>query len=402
MSDMGPSAALQRIQPSATLAMTTRTLELQRAGIDVISLGVGEPDFDTPDFIKEAAIQAIRDGKTKYTNVDGTAELKEAIALKFRRDNGLEYAPAQISVNAGGKHTLFNAMVATVDAGDEVIVPAPYWVSYPDVVQFAGGTPVFVAAGPEQSYKLLPAQLEAAITPATRWLILNSPSNPTGAAYSAAELKALGEVLERHPHVWIFADDMYEHILYDGFEFATIAQVCPSLYERTLTCNGCSKAYAMTGWRIGFAGGAPWLIKAMAKLQSQSTSNPCSISQAASVAALTGDQSFLKVWVAAFQSRRDLVVSMLNQVGGMTCPRPEGAFYVYPEFAGLMGKTTPKGERIDTDEAMIGYLLDEARVAAVHGAAFGLSPAMRISYATSEALLREACERIQTACAALS
>ncbi|MEI9850257.1 MAG: pyridoxal phosphate-dependent aminotransferase [Sphingomonas sp.] len=399
---MGPSAALQRIQPSATLAMTTRTLELQRAGIDVISLGVGEPDFDTPDFIKEAAIQAIRDGKTKYTNVDGTAELKEAIALKFRRDNGLEYAPAQISVNAGGKHTLFNAMVATVDAGDEVIVPAPYWVSYPDVVQFAGGTPVFVAAGPEQSYKLLPAQLEAAITPATRWLILNSPSNPTGAAYSAAELKALGEVLERHPHVWIFADDMYEHILYDGFEFATIAQVCPSLYERTLTCNGCSKAYAMTGWRIGFAGGAPWLIKAMAKLQSQSTSNPCSISQAASVAALTGDQSFLKVWVAAFQSRRDLVVSMLNQVGGMTCPRPEGAFYVYPEFAGLMGKTTPKGERIDTDEAMIGYLLDEARVAAVHGAAFGLSPAMRISYATSEALLREACERIQTACAALS
>ncbi|MCW3834746.1 pyridoxal phosphate-dependent aminotransferase [Sphingomonas canadensis] len=398
---MQPSAALNRIQPSATLAMTSRTLELQRQGINVISLGVGEPDFDTPDFIKEAAIAAIHAGKTKYTNVDGTAELKEAIAAKFKRDNGLDYTPAQISVNSGGKHTLFNAMVATIDAGDEVIIPAPYWVSYPDVVQFAGGTPVFVAAGPEQSYKLLPAQLEAAITPRTKWLILNSPSNPTGAAYSAAELKALGEVLERHPHVWIFADDMYEHLLYDGFEFATIAQVCPTLYDRTLTCNGVSKAYSMTGWRIGFAGGAQWLIKAMAKLQSQSTSNPCSISQAASVAALTGDQSFLKDWVKAFQARRDLVVSMLNQINGMSCPRPEGAFYVYPEFAGLIGKTTPKGKVIATDEDMVGYLLDEAQVAAVHGAAFGLSPAMRISYATSDELLRIACERIQTACAAL-
>jgi aspartate aminotransferase len=399
---MEPSAALKRIQPSATLAMTSRTLELQRKGIDVISLGVGEPDFDTPDFIKMAAIKAICDGKTKYTNVDGTAELKEAIVAKFKRDNGLDYTSAQVTVNAGGKHTLFNAMVATIDAGDEVIIPAPYWVSYPDVVQFAGGTPVFVAAGPEQKYKLLPEQLEAAITPRTRWLILNSPSNPTGAAYSAAELKALGEVLEKHPQVWIFADDMYEHLLYDGFEFATIAQVCPSLYERTLTCNGVSKAYSMTGWRIGFAGGAPWLIKAMSKLQSQSTSNPCSISQAASVAALNGDQSFLKTWVAAFQSRRDLVVSMLNQINGMTCPRPEGAFYVYPEFAGLIGKSTPEGQRIDTDEQMIGYLLDEAQVAAVHGAAFGLSPAMRISYATSDEKLRTACERIQTACAALA
>ena len=398
---MQPSAALARIKPSPTLAVTSRTLELQRAGIDVISLGAGEPDFDTPDFIKLAGIKAIVDGKTKYTNVDGTPELKAAVALKFKRDNGLTYAADQITVNAGGKHTLFNAMVATIDPGDEVIIPAPYWVSYPDVVLFANGTPVFVAAGADQSYKILPEQLEAAITPKTKWVILNSPSNPTGAAYSADELKALGEVLERHPQVWIFADDMYEHIIYDGFEFATIAQVCPSLYERTLTANGCSKAYAMTGWRIGFAGGAPWLIKAMSKLQSQSTSNPCSIAQFASVAALTGDQSFLKDNAAKFQSRRDLVVSMLNQANGITCPRPEGAFYVYPEFSGLIGKSTPKGQLIDTDEAMVTYLLDEARVAAVHGAAFGLSPAMRISYATSEDLLREACERIQTACAAV-
>ncbi len=398
---MHPSAALARIKPSPTLAITTRTLELKRAGVDVIGLGAGEPDFDTPDFVKEAAIQAIRDGKTKYTNVDGTPELKEAIVAKFQRDNGLTYTTDQITVNVGGKHTLFNAIVATVDAGDEVIVPAPYWVSYPDVVLFAGGTPVFVPAGPEQNYKLNPAQLEAAITPRTKWVILNSPSNPTGAAYSVAELKALGEVLERHPHVWIFADDMYEHIIYDGFEFATIAQVCPSLYERTLTVNGCSKAYAMTGWRIGFAGGAPWLIKAMSKLQSQSTSNPCSIAQAAAVAALNGDQSFLAERAAAFQSRRDLVVSMLNQANGITCPRPEGAFYVYPELSGLIGKTTPKGILIDSDEAFATYLLDEARVAVVQGAAFGLSPAMRISYATSDELLREACERIQTACSAV-
>jgi aspartate aminotransferase len=395
------SAALDRIQPSATLAMTSRVLDLKAKGVDVIGLSAGEPDFDTPDFIKDAAIEAIRAGKTKYTNVDGTPELKAAVALKFKRDNGLTYAADQITINAGGKHTLFNAMVATIDAGDEVIVPAPYWVSYPDVVLFAGGTPVFVAAGADQQYKILPEQLEAAITPKTKWVILNSPSNPTGAAYSAAELKALGEVLERHPHVWIFADDMYEHILYDGFEFATIAQVCPSLYERTLTANGCSKAYAMTGWRIGFAGGAPWLIKAMAKLQSQSTSNPCSIAQVAAVAGLTGDQAFLKDNAAKFQARRDLVVSMLNQATGITCPRPEGAFYVYPEFSALIGKSTPKGLVIDTDETMVGYLLDEAKVAAVQGAAFGLSPAMRISYATSDALLREACERIQTACAAL-
>jgi len=398
---MQTSAALQRIQPSATLAMTSRVFELKRQGIDVIGLGAGEPDFDTPEFVKEAAIEAIRAGKTKYTNVDGTPELKAAIVAKFARDNGLTYAENQISVNSGGKHTLFNAFCATIDAGDEVVIPAPYWVSYPDVVEFAGGTPVFIAAGAEQNYKIQPEQLDAAITAKTKWVVLNSPSNPTGAAYSAAELKALGEVLLRHPHVLIYADDMYEHILYDGFEFATIAQVVPQLYDRTLTANGVSKAYAMTGWRIGYAGGPVWLIKAMGKLQSQSTSNPSSISQAASVAALNGDQGFLKERVAAFQGRRDLVVSMLNQINGMTCPRPEGAFYVYPEFAGLIGKTTPKGLTITTDEEMIGYLLDEAKVAAVHGAAFGLSPAMRISYATSEALLTEACTRIQTACAAL-
>lgn len=399
---MQPSAALNRIKPSPTLAITSRVFELKRAGVDVIGLGAGEPDFDTPDFVKEAAIEAIRAGKTKYTDVDGTPELKDAVVAKFKRDNGLDYDRSQITVNVGGKQTLFNAIVATVGPGDEVIVPAPYWVSYPDVVLFAGGTPVFVAAGADQGYKLTPAQLDAAITPQTKWVILNSPSNPTGAAYSRAELAALGEVLLRHPHVWVFADDMYEHIVYDDFAFTTIAQVCPALYERTLTVNGCSKAYAMTGWRIGFAGGAPWLIKAISKLQSQSTSNPCSIAQAAAVAALNGDQAFLKERAAAFQSRRDLVVSMLNQTNGMVCPRPEGAFYVYPEFSGLIGKKTPQGTIIDTDEALVSYLLDEARVAAVPGSAFGLSPAMRISYATSEENLRKACERIQTACAAVA
>ncbi|MEN2786319.1 pyridoxal phosphate-dependent aminotransferase [Sphingomonas qilianensis] len=398
---MQPSAALNRIKPSPTLAITSRVIELKAQGVDVIGLGAGEPDFDTPDFIKEAGIKAIRDGKTKYTNVDGTPELKDAVILKFKRDNDLTYARNQITINAGGKHTLFNAMVATLDAGDEVVIPAPYWVSYPDVVLFANGTPVFVAAGAEQNYKLRPEQLEAAITPRTKWVILNSPSNPTGAAYSRDELKALGAVLERHPHVWIFADDMYEHIVFDDFEFTTIAQVCPSLYERTLTANGCSKAYAMTGWRIGFAGGAPWLIKAMSKLQSQSTSNPCSIAQAASVAALTEDQGFLKDHAALFQGRRDLIVAMLNQIPGITCPTPEGAFYVYPEISGLIGKTTPNGQVIATDEDFVGYLLDDAKVAAVQGAAFGLSPAMRISYATSDTVLREAGARIQAACAAL-
>ena len=398
---MQPSAALVRIKPSPTLAITSRVQELQREGVDVIGLGAGEPDFDTPQFIKDAAIQALADGKTKYTNVDGTPELKDAVVRKFARDNGLTYARDQITINAGGKHTLFNAMVATLDAGDEVVIPAPYWVSYPDIVLFANGTPVFVVAGADQGYKIRPEQLEAAITPRTKWVILNSPSNPTGVAYTRAELVALGEVLERHPHVWIFADDMYEHIVFDDFDFTTIAQVCPSLYDRTLTANGCSKAYAMTGWRIGFAGGAPWLIKAMSKLQSQSTSNPCSVAQAAAVVALSADQSFLKDNAALFQGRRDLVVSMLNQASGITCPRPEGAFYVYPEFSALIGKATPSGKVIATDEDFVAYLLDDAQVAAVQGAAFGLSPAMRISYATSETLLREACARIQAACANL-
>lgn len=398
---MTPSTALGRIQPSATLAMTSRVLELKAKGVDVIGLGAGEPDFDTPDFVKEAAIQAIRDGQTKYTNVDGTAALKKAIVDKFARDNDLTFTPEQVSVNVGGKHTLFNALVATIDPGDEVIVPAPYWVSYPDIVQFAGGTPVFVAAGSDQNYKVTPDQIEAAITQKTKWLILNSPSNPTGAAYSADELRAIGRMLERHPHVWVMADDMYEHITYDGFEFATIAQVCPTLYDRTLTVNGCSKAYSMTGWRIGFAAGAPWLIKAMAKLQSQSTSNPCSIAQAAAVAALSGPQDFLAERAKAFQKRRDLVVGMLNAIPGVTCPTPEGAFYVYPDLSGVIGKTTPKGELLDTDEKIVGYLLDEGRVAAVHGGAFGLSPALRISYATSDDLLRTACERIGEAISAL-
>lgn len=395
------SEALGRIQPSATLAMTSRVLELKRQGIDIIGLAAGEPDFDTPDFVKDAAIEAIRAGKTKYTNVDGTAELKEAIAAKFRRDNGLTYEAGQISVNVGGKHTLFNALVATLDQGDEVIIPAPYWVSYPDIVAYAGGTPVIVKAGADQHYKILPEQLDAAITPKTRWVILNSPSNPTGAAYSADELRALGAVLERHPQVLVLTDDMYEHILYDDFRFATIAQVCPSLYDRTLTVNGTSKAYAMTGWRIGFAGGPAWLIKAMAKLQSQSTSNPCSIAQAAATAALTGDQGFLKDRAAAFQRRRDLVVKGLNAVKGIHCPTPEGAFYVYPDVSGLIGRSSPKGVRIENDEMLVGYLLDEAKVAPVQGAAFGLSPAFRISYATSDDILTEACRRIAEACAAL-
>jgi aspartate aminotransferase len=396
------SAAIDRIKPSPTLAMTGRVAELQRAGIDVIGLSAGEPDFDTPDFVKEAAIDAIRAGKTKYTQVDGTPELKAAIAAKFKRDNGLAYAPNEISVNVGGKHTLFNALVATVDPGDEVIIPAPYWVSYPDIVNFAGGTPVILSAGANQLYKILPEQLEAAITPRTKWVLLNSPSNPTGAAYSTAELRALADVIVRHPHVHVLTDDMYEHVWYAPTAFATIAQVAPELYERTLTVNGCSKSYAMTGWRIGYAGGPAWLIKAMGKLQSQSTSNPCSIAQAAAAAALSGDQSFLAERNAAFLKRRDLVVAMLNAAPGLHCPTPEGAFYVYPDATGCMGKMTPKGLRIENDADLIDYFLDEARVAAVPGNAFGLSPAFRVSYATSETILTEACTRIQVACSALS
>lgn len=395
------SQALGRIQPSATMAMSGRVTELKAQGLDIIGLSAGEPDFDTPDFVKEAAIKAIRDGDTNYTTVDGTAALKEAVAAKFLRDNDLTYAPSQISINSGGKHTLFNALVATLDAGDEVIIPAPYWVSYPDMVNFAGGTPVIIEAGADQNYKITPEQLTAAITPKTKWLILNSPSNPTGAAYSGEELKALGEALLPHEQVMVMTDDMYEHIWYADFPFTTIAQVCPGLYDRTLTVNGCSKAYAMTGWRIGYSGGPEWLISAMRKLQSQSTSNPSSISQAAAVAALNGPQDFLADRNAAFLKRRDLVVSMLNDTPGLNCPTPEGAFYVYPDASELMGKTTPKGKTIENDQDLIGYFLDEAQVAAVHGGAFGLSPAFRVSYATSEDILREACTRIQRACAVL-
>ncbi|MBA4747801.1 MAG: pyridoxal phosphate-dependent aminotransferase [Sphingopyxis sp.] len=395
------SAALNRIQPSATLAMTARVAGLKAQGVDVIGLSAGEPDFDTPDFVKEAAIDAIRRGQTKYTLVDGTVALKEAIQGKFKRDNGLDYGLDQITVNVGGKHTLFNALVATVDPGDEVIIPAPYWVSYPDIVAFAGGVPVIIAATAAQSYKITPAQLDAAITPKTRWLILNSPSNPSGAAYSPDELKALGEVLLRHPHVMLLTDDMYEHVWYADFAFATMLQLCPELTDRTLTMNGCSKAYAMTGWRIGYAGGPTWLIKAMGKLQSQSTSNPCSIAQAAAAAALGGPQAFLDERNAAFERRRNLVVAMLNDAPGLDCPLPEGAFYVYPDASGCMGKLTPGGMKIDSDAKLIDYFLDAARVAAVPGEAFGLSPAFRVSYATSEAVLKEACVRIQQACAAL-
>ena len=391
------SAAIQRIKPSPTIAVTNRAAALKAAGHDIIGLGAGEPDFDTPDFVKEAAIAAIRAGQTKYTQVDGTPELKEAIRAKFRRDNHLDYGLNQISVNVGGKHTIFNAMMATLDPGYEVVIPAPYWVSYPDIVLLAGATPVIVPCGIDAGFKLTPAQLDAAITPATKWLIFNSPSNPTGAAYSRAELAALAEVLVRRPHVHILSDDIYEHIVYDGFVFTTLAEVEPALYERTLTVNGASKAYAMTGWRIGYAGGPAGIIKAMAKIQSQSTSNPCSISMAATAAALNGDQSFLQVRNAAFAKRRDLVVSMLNQTSGLRCPRPQGAFYVYPDCTGLIGKRTPAGGVLTDDEAVAAYLLDTEGVAVVHGAAFGGSPAFRISYATADAVLEEACVRIQRA-----
>ncbi|MEQ1686990.1 MAG: pyridoxal phosphate-dependent aminotransferase [Sphingopyxis sp.] len=395
------SAAVNRIQPSATLAMTQRVGELKRAGVDIIGLSAGEPDFDTPDFVKEAAIAAIRAGQTKYTDVGGTPELRSAVAAKFKRENGLDYTLNQVIVGVGGKHVLFNALAATIDALDEVIIPAPYWVSYPDIVAYAGGTPVFIAAGAAQGYKITPAQLDAAISPRTRWLILNSPSNPTGAAYSAAELTALGEVLRRHPQVMILTDDMYEHVWYADTLFATIAQVCGDLYDRVLTVNGCSKAYAMTGWRIGYAGGPAWLVGAMAKLQSQSTSNPCSIAQAAATAALNGPQDFLDERNAAFRARRDMVVAMLSDAPGLHCPTPEGAFYVYPDASGCIGKRTPDGAVIDSDAALIDYFITSARVAAVPGHAFGLSPAFRISYATSTDLLKEACRRIQMACADL-
>ncbi len=395
------AARLDRIKPSPTIAVSTRAAELRAEGRDVIGLGAGEPDFDTPDNIKEAACRAIAEGQTKYTPVDGTPALKEAIAAKFKRENGLDYAPQQITVGSGGKHVIFNALLATLDPGDEVIVPAPYWVSYPDMVLLAGGAPVFVACPAENGFKLRPEDLERAITKRTKWLILNSPGNPSGAAYTRDDLAALAEVLMRHPHVWVLSDDMYEHLVYDGFVFHTIAQVEPGLYERTLTMNGVSKAYAMTGWRIGYAGGPRDLIKAMAKIQSQSTSCPSAISQAAAVEALTGPQDFIAERAAVFRERRDLVVGMLNQAPGIACPRPEGAFYVYPSCAGVIGKTTPDGATIETSADFSAYLLDSEGVAVVHGEAFGLDPHFRISYATSTEALTEACARIQRACAAL-
>jgi len=396
------STSLDRIKPSATIAVTTKAAELRAAGRDVIGLGAGEPDFDTPDHIKDAAVQAIRDGHTKYTAVDGTPACKDAVIEKFQRENGLTFERNQITVNSGGKHTIYNAMMATLNAGDEVIIPAPYWVSYPDIVLLAGGTPVIAPTSIDTGFKLTPEMLEAAITPKTKWFIFNSPSNPSGAAYSENEIRALGDVLLRHPHVHIFADDIYEHITYGDFAFKTMAQVVPDLQPRTLTMNGVAKAYAMTGWRIGYAGGDPALIKAMAKIQSQSTSNPSSISQAATVAALTGPQDFLSERAAVFQDRRDLVVSMLEQADGISCPRPDGAFYVYPSVAGCIGKHTPSGKKLQSDEDFVTYILEDFGVAAVHGAAFGLSPHFRVSYATSTEALTEACRRIQEACSELT
>lgn len=394
--------SLARVKPSPTLAVTARVAELKAAGRDVIGLGAGEPDFDTPDHVKQAAIKAINEGKTKYTTVDGIIELKQAIVDKFKRENGLTYTTQQISVSNGGKHVLFNALMATLNPGDEVIIPAPYWVSYPDMVLMCGGTPVIIDVTAETKFRMSPADLEKAITPKTKWLIFNSPSNPTGAAYTRDELKALTEVLMRHPHVWVMSDDMYEHLVYDDFEFTTPAQVEPGLYDRTLTVNGVSKAYAMTGWRIGYAGGPVELIKAMAKVQSQSTTNASSISQWAAVEALNGTQEFMPAWVEAFKQRRDLVVSMLNQANGIDCLTPDGAFYVYPSCAGCIGKTTPGGKKIENDFDFVSELLEAEGVAVVHGEAFGLAPHFRISYAASTVELEQACERIQRFCASLS
>jgi aspartate aminotransferase len=391
--------ALERIKPSPTMAITSKAREMKAAGFDVIGLGAGEPDFDTPDNIKQAAIAAIQRGETKYTAVDGIPELKRAIASKFERENDLTYKPAEITVGSGGKQVLYNALLATLNPGDEVIVPSPYWVSYPDIVLLAGATPVVVETKLEDGFKLSPKALAASITPRTKWFIFNSPSNPTGAAYTREEIKALTEVLLKHENVWVLSDDIYEHLVYDGFAFSTPAQVEPKLKGRTLTMNGVSKAYSMTGWRIGYAGGPEPLIKAIATLQSQSTSNPCSISQWASVEALEGPQDFLKRWVASFQDRRDLVVSMLNQAKGISCPTPAGAFYVYPSCAGVIGRTSRDGKKIETDEDFATALLQEEGVAVVHGAAFGLSPFFRISYATGIEALEEACRRIQRFCA---
>ncbi|MGO4705533.1 pyridoxal phosphate-dependent aminotransferase [Microvirga sp. 2MCAF38] len=395
------SDALSRIKPSATIVITQKARDLKAQGRDVISLSVGEPDFDTPDNVKEAAIAAVRRGETKYTPVAGIVPLREAIAAKFKRENGLEYKPSQTIVCTGGKQVIYNALLATINPGDEVIVPAPYWVSYPEMVGLCGGTAVTVDCTIEQNFKLQPDALERAITPRTKWVILNSPSNPTGAAYSRAEMKAITDVLMRHPHVWVLTDDMYEHLTYGDFEFVTPAQVEPGLYDRTLTMNGVSKSYAMTGWRIGYAAGPEHLIKAMDFVQGQQTSGACSIAQWAAVEALNGPQDHLKVFKKAFEERRDLVVSMLNQSKYLRCPTPEGAFYVYPSCAEAMGKTTPSGKVLMTDEDFVSELLEAEGVAAVHGSSFGLGPNFRISYATSNTALEEACNRIQRFCGSL-
>ncbi len=395
------ASRLDRIQPSPTMAVTARARALKAEGRDVIGLGAGEPDFDTPDHVKEAAAKAMADGYTKYTDVPGSIELRTAVAAKFQRENDLTYEPGQIQVACGGKQSIYNGIMATVEAGDEVVIPAPYWVSYPDIVLLAEGTPVFVDCPAENRFKMTPDQLEAAITPRTKWVMLNSPSNPTGGAYTRAELKALADVLLRHEHVWVMTDDIYEHIIYDDFEFSTIAQVEPGLYGRTLTLNGVSKAYAMTGWRVGYAAGPQELISAMNKIQSQSTSHTSSVSQAAAIAALEGPQDF-SANNEIFKDRRDMVVSMLNQATGIDCLTPEGAFYVYPSCAGNIGKTTPDGKRIESDGDFCAYLLEAEGVAAVLGTAFGLAPHFRISYATATELLEDACQRIQRACAALS
>jgi aspartate aminotransferase len=394
---------LKRIKPSPTIAVTDKARALKAAGRDVIGLGAGEPDFDTPDNIKQAAIKAILGGKaSKYTQVDGLAELKEAVAGKFKRENGLDYKTSQITVGAGGKQVLYNAFMATLNPGDEVIIPAPYWVSYPDMVLLAGGTPVPVVGTMENGFKISAAALERAITPKTKWFLLNSPSNPTGAAYSRNELKALTDVLVKHPHVHVMTDDMYEHLVYDDFKFFTPAQIEPSLYDRTLTINGTSKAYCMTGWRIGYAGGPEPLIKAMAMIQSQSTTNPAAVSQWAAVEALTGTQDFIPKHNKIFKDRRDLAVSMLNQANGIKCPTPEGAFYVYPSCAGTIGKKASTGKTLTTDEDFVTELLEAEGVAVVHGSAFGLGPAFRISYAVKTEDLEEACRRIQRFCGNLS
>ncbi len=393
---------LSRIKPSPTLAVSAKAQELKAAGKDVIGLGAGEPDFDTPEFVKDGAKAAMDAGQTKYTNVDGTNDLKDAIIAKFKRDNNLDYTRDQITVGTGGKQVLYNALMASVNPGDEVIIPAPYWVSYPDMTLLAEGEPVIVNCSADNDFKLQAEDLEAAITDKTKWLILNSPSNPTGSAYSWDEMKAITDVLVKHPHVLIMSDDMYEHLVYDGFKFCTPAEVEPALKDRVLTCNGVSKSYAMTGWRIGYAGGPAELIKAMKKIQSQSTSNPSSISQAAATSALNGDQSFLAERNTVFKDRRDLVVKMLNEAEGVSCHTPEGAFYIYASCAGCIGKTTPDGKTIETDEDFVTYLLETVGVAAVHGEAFGMSPYFRVSYATSTENLTSACERIQKACSQLS